>query len=122
MEIRYKYSFEKLQVWQLAKSFTVSIYKMTEKFPEIEKFGLTGQLRRASVSICSNIAEGNSRISKKERAYFFQIAFSSTMEVLNQLIIAKDLNFLEKDDLKELRDSIDEISNKLNALHKKQLN
>lgn len=83
MEIRYKYSFEKLQVWQLAKSFTVSIYKMTEKFPEIEKFGLTGQLRRASVSICSNIAEGNSRISKKERAYFFQIAFSSTMEVLN---------------------------------------
>lgn len=122
MEAGYKYSFEKLQVWQIAKSFTVSIYKMTEKFPDVEKFGLTSQLRRASVSICSNIAEGNSRISNKERAYFFQIAFSSTMEVLNQLIIAKELEFLKEEELKELRNSIDEISNKLNALHKKQLN
>ena len=122
MEAGYKYSFEKLQVWQIAKSFTVSIYKMTEKFPDVEKFGLTSQLRRASVSICSNIAEGNSRISNKERAYFFQIALSSTMEVLNQLIIAKELEFLKEEELKELRNSIDEISNKLNALHKKQLN
>jgi len=83
---------------------------------------MVSQLRRASISICSNIAEGNSRISPKERAHFFQMAYSSTMEVLNQLIIATDLDFLTEKELLELRNSIDEISNKLNALHKKQLN
>lgn len=118
----HKYSFENLNVWQTARSFTVSIYKITGRFPDIEKYGMVSQLRRASISICSNIAEGNSRISPKERAHFFQMAYSSTMEVLNQLIIATDLDFLTEKELLELRNSIDEISNKLNALHKKQLN
>jgi len=120
--MNHKYSFENLNVWQVAKSFTVSIYKRTENFPEHEKYGIINQLRRASISICSNIAEGNSRMSPKDRAHFFQIAFSSTMEVLNQLIIASDLGFLSEKELIELRDPIDEISNKLNSLYKKQLN
>ncbi|MBA7591220.1 hypothetical protein ES708_33372 [subsurface metagenome] len=120
--MNHQYSFENLNVWQVARSFTVKIYKTTERFPDIEKFGIVSQLRRASISICSNIAEGNSRISPKERAHYFQIAYSSTMEVLNQLIIASDLEFLSEKELSEFRNSIDEISNKLNALYKKQLN
>jgi len=81
--MKYNYSFEKIEVWQLAKQLTVIIYKLTTNFPDEEKFGLTSQLRRASVSVPSNIAEGNSKSSLKEKAYFTEIAFSSLMEVRN---------------------------------------
>lgn len=116
----YKFAFEKLDDWQKSRQFAVSIYKITEAFPEKEKFGLVSQLRRASVSISSNIAEGNSRTSPKDRARFFQIAYSSVMEVLNQLILSSDLEFITSSQLNEFRTSIHEISNKLNALHKRQ--
>ena len=66
----YIYSFEKLEVWQLSKEFVKDIYRLTEKFPSEEKFGLTGQLRRASVSVSSNLAEGSSRKSAKEQAHW----------------------------------------------------
>lgn len=118
----YYYSFENLDVWKVSRSFTTSIYKTTDKFPEIEKFGIVSQLRRASVSICSNIAEGNSRISVKEKAHFIRIAYSSAMEVLNQLIISSDLNFIGEKQLNQFRIEINEITNKLNALHKRIIN
>jgi four helix bundle protein len=121
-DMNHKYSFENLNVWQTARNFTVNIYKKTDAFPENEKYGIVNQLRRACISICSNIAEGNSRTSLKDRAHFFQIAYSSTMEVLNQLIIACDLTFITTKELTEFRNNVDEISNKLNSLYKKQLN
>jgi len=117
----YSYSFEKLEVWQLARSLVRNIYKTTEGFPDSEKFGLTSQLRRAAVSISSNIAEGNGRSSNKDKARFIEIAYSSLLEVLNQLILSNDLNFINKDALNEYRKNINELSNKLNAFHKRIL-
>jgi four helix bundle protein len=112
----YTYSFEKLGVWQDARKFTVFIYKITAGFPVEEKFGLTNQLRRAAVSIAANIAEGSGRISLKDQAHFYQIAFSSTIEVLSHLLIAFDLNFISDKILAELRIKLEEITNKINAL------
>jgi four helix bundle protein len=117
----YKYSFENLEIWQIARKLTVIIYKITKSYPEDEKYGIVSQLRRAGVSICSNIAEGNSRTSKKDRAHFIQIAYSSTMEVLNLLIISSDLEFIEQKELLNLRDVIDELANKTNVFHKRIL-
>ncbi len=82
---------------------------------------MVNQLRRASISICSNIAEGNSRLSSKDRAHFFHISYSSAMEVLNQLIISCDLEFIKEQELNEFRTVINEITNKLNALYKKTI-
>ncbi len=114
----YLFSFEKLEVWQLSRKLNVKIYKTTFLFPKEEIYGLSSQLRRASVSVSSNIAEGNSRLSQKDKAHFFQIAFSSLMEVMNQLIISFDLEFISEKDLNSYRLEISELSNKLNSLHK----
>lgn len=94
----------------------------TQKFPSEEKFGLTNQLRRASVSIASNLAEGTSRKTNKDKAHFTTIAFSSLMEVLNQIIISKELNFIDENNYQVIRIEIEKNSNKLNALRKSQLN
>ncbi len=118
----YTFSFEKLNVWVNSKELVTKIYKLTRNFPDEEKFGLTNQLRRASISIASNLAEGTSRQTNKDKAHFSTMAFSSLMEVLNQLIIAKDLNYISDSDFKNLRTHIEKISNMLNALRKSQLN
>jgi four helix bundle protein len=114
----YTYGFEKLDIWQLSRQLVKNIYQLTKTFPNEEKFGLTSQLRRAAISISSNIAEGNTRSSKKDKAHFLEIAYSSLMEVLNQLILAVDLEFIKKEDLLPLRELINEISNKTNSLRK----
>lgn len=90
----YQHSFEKLNVWQDTLGLIERIYQETKVFPEDEKFGLVSQMRCASISICSNIAEGTSRISVKDRSHFLIMAFGSTMELLSQLIISNKLNFL----------------------------
>lgn len=110
------YSFEKLQVWQDARQFTVFIYKLTSSFPGEEKFGLVSQIRRACISIASNIAEGSARKSAKDQANFYQIAYSSALEVLNQLIISTDLQLISNEHLIICREKIESLSNKLNAL------
>jgi len=118
----YTYSFEKLEVRNEAKEFTKTIYSLTAKFPDSEKFGLTSQLRRASVSICSNIAEGSARRTNKDKAHFTTISFGSAVEVLNQLIIANELSFLTNNDYLNCRAQIESITNKLNSLRKHQIN
>ena len=118
----YLFSFEKLTVWLDSKELIKVIYKVTRKFPEGEKFGLTSQLRRASVSVASNLAEGTSRKTNKDKAHFTTMSFSSLMEVLNQVIISKELNFINDIDYKIIRESIEKIANKLNALRKSQIN
>jgi len=118
----YQYNFEKLEIWQLSRLLVKKIYLTTNSYPEIEKFGLTNQLRRASVSISSNIAEGNGRTSNKDKARFIEFSYSSLLEVINQLILSNDLGFIDDEILKEYRDNINELSNKLNAFHRKLIN
>ena len=118
----YIFSFEKLNVWVDSKDLVKTIYKITGKFPDEEKFGLTSQLRRASVSVASNLAEGTSRKTNKDKAHFSTIAFSSLMEVLNQIIISYELNFIEEKEYQGIRTNIEKVANKLNALRKSQLN
>lgn len=116
-----EYGFEKLEVWVASKALTVKIYKITSKFPKEEQFGLIGQLRRAALSIGSNIAEGSGRTSKKDFAHFLQIAYSSNLEVLQQLIIAQELKYISPNELESMRETIDLISMKLGALRKSLL-
>lgn len=117
----YLFSFEKLEVWKEAIDLSKEIYKITSEFPNEEKFGLISQIRRATNAIAANLAEGTSRISNKEKAHFTTIAFSTTMEVLNHLIISKELEFISEEKYLELRKRIYKISNMLNALRKSQL-
>ncbi|WP_299364264.1 four helix bundle protein [Winogradskyella sp.] len=116
------YSFEKLDVWQESITLVKAIYSLTESFLNEEKFGLISQLRRDSISISSNLAERTSRKTQKDKAHFSTISFSSAMEVLNQLIISKDLGFISKNDYILARNKIEKITNMLNALRSYQLN
>lgn len=113
-----KYSFENLAVWQMSRELVKDIYQLTYTFPQDEKFGLTSQLRRASISVSSNIAEGSTRWSNKDKARFYEIAYGSLIEVLNQLILSSDLEFLNQNHLTLLREKIDNIGRLLNALYK----
>lgn len=112
----YTFSFERLDVWKNSRDLTKHIYQITQTFPGEEKYGLVSQLRRASVSIISNIAEGSSRSSVKDQAHFYNTAFSSLMEVLNQVIISNELEYISTDNYSELRKLIEKISNQLNSL------
>lgn len=116
------YSFEKLNVWQSSRKFARKIYEITKSFPPEEKFGMTSQIRRSALSVPANLAEGSARITGKEKARFTEIAFSSLIETLNHLIIAADLGFIKIKVLDDLRPQVEEISYKLNALRKSQLN
>ncbi len=119
--MNYTYTFEKLEVWQLSRSFVKELYEVTKSFPKDEQYGLTSQIRRAAVSISSNIAEGSSRLTIKDKAHFTMIAFSSAIEVVNQLIIACDLEYISSETLIALKEKIAKLTNKLNAYHKAQL-
>ncbi len=116
----YRFSFENLDLWNDAKQFTVNIYEITKSFPRNEEFGLSSQIRRAAVSICSNLAEGTARKSTKEQSHFSQIAYASLTECLCQLIIASELGYIHKIELTSLRGEVEKISNKINALRKYQ--
>jgi four helix bundle protein len=115
------YSFEKLHAWGDARDFVKWIYQITSSFPPEERFGLTLQMRRAAISIVSNLAEGSARNTKKDKAYFSQLAYSSTIEILNQMILSKDLRFLPSSALTEGRMKIENISRKIAALRRSQL-
>ena len=118
----FEYSFEKLEVWKESIQLVKMIYALTNPFPKEEKFGLVNQLRRAVVSISSNLAEGTSRTTSKDKAHFTTMSFSSAMEVLNQLIISKELQFISEEDYLEVRKKISKITNMLNSLRKSQIN
>lgn len=110
------YGFEKLEVWHDAKNLAVLIYKMTDSLPNTEKFGLVNQIRRAIISVSSNIAEGSTRSTKKDQAHFYTMAYSSMIEVLSQLIISNELGYISQFKLAEVRGEIEKVTNKLNAL------
>lgn len=103
------HKFKDLEIWKKSRLFCSSIYKVTSEFPQSEKFGLTSQLRRASVSIPSNIAEGSSRQSNKDFSRFLRITLGSAYEIETQLLIAFDLKFIEKDVLNQLLNELEPI-------------
>jgi four helix bundle protein len=114
------YSFEKLECWQQARELAVWTYNATSSFPTEEKFGLTSQMRRAAISIASNIAEGTSRKTAKDQSHFSTISYSSTIELLNDLIIANDLKLLSKEDYLAGREKIEKQTLLIAGLRKSQ--
>ena len=111
-----KYSFEKLNAWQEARKLVVSVYQLLDRFPKFEKYALCDQIRRAIVSVPSNLAEGSGRMSLKEQIHFIEISYGSLMEAYNQLIIANDLNYIDEPSLESLKPSIDTVARMLNGL------
>ena len=113
--------FKDLEIWKKSWVFCSSIYEITSNFPESEKFGLTNQLRRASVSIPSNIAEGSSRKTNKGFSRFLQIALGSAYEIETQLLIAFDLKFMTENELNKLLEDLESII-KMTSKFKSTLN
>lgn len=114
-----EYSFQKLKVWQEAKKLVVEVYNLLDRFPQFEKYALCDQIRRAIVSVPSNIAEGSGRKSLKEQIHFLEISYGSLMEAYNQLLIAVDLKYISKESVEAIKLSIDGVAKMINALHNK---
>lgn len=111
-------SFTDLNTWKEGHLLVLAIYKMAKLFPSDEKFGLINQIQRASVSITSNIAEGFSRNSNKEKVQFYYTALGSLTEVQNQLLISKDLAYIDSSLFKEISQKTVIVSKLLNGLIK----
>ncbi|HEX4665082.1 MAG TPA: four helix bundle protein [Chthoniobacterales bacterium] len=112
------FNFEKLDVWQKAIDFADLVYSTTRSFPADERFGLTNQLRRAAVSISSNIAEGCSRNSQTDFARFVEIATGSVFEVVSQAFVSRRQGFMNDDNFHALYRAAEEQSRMLSGLRK----
>ena len=112
-------SFTDLDVWSEGHKLVIMIYKTTKEFPKEEIFGLVSQMRRAAVSITSNIAEGFSRRSPKEKIQFYSMAHGSLTELQNQILIAKDVGCLDNDKFKQLSEQAISVHKLLNAFIKR---
>lgn len=108
--------FKSLKVWGKAHELTLEVYKETQRFPRAEQFGLTAQMRRACCSMPSNIAEGCGRNSQREFAQFLQLAIGSANELEYDLLLARDLSYLDRDAHGRLRMATAEIRKMLSAL------
>lgn len=108
--------YKELEVWQKAHEITLKIYKMTNEFPENERYGLTSQIRRAAYAIPMNIAEGKGSIYKKEYIRYLGIARGSASELEYQIILSKDLGYINEEQYKELMDENKRILKMLNKL------
>jgi four helix bundle protein len=111
-------SFTDLIAWQKAHILAVKIYKVTEIFPQKETYSLTDQMRRCATSVSSNIAEGFSRQSKKEKIQFYYTAKGSLTELQNQLLIARDVDYLTKELFNDTANRTVEVSKLINGLIK----
>jgi four helix bundle protein len=109
-------TFKDLIVWQRATEFAITVYKITSRFPATEQYGLINQLRRAVVSIPSNIAEGSKRGSKKDFTHFLRMAQGSCAEIETQITIANNLEFLPKESYGELLQELESIMKMLTRL------
>jgi four helix bundle protein len=114
----YTFPFERLEAWKAARRVVADIYCISNKFPSEERYGFVQQIRRAGLSVASNLSEGCSRFSVKDQSHFFSIAYASLMEALNQLIIAKDLGWITDEDYEKVRSSIEPTSGLIAALRK----
>jgi len=112
------FNFEKLETWQEAITFAGLVYQFTRRFPDEERFGLTNQMRRAAVSISSNVAEGCSRSSRVDYARFVEIATGSLFEVVSQATIGRNQGFLSPADYQQLYQTAEKQSRMLSGLRK----
>lgn len=112
------FNFENLDVWNEAIEFADIVYSLTRNFPDTEKFGLTNQMRRAAVSISSNIAEGSSRSSRADFARFVEIAAGSLFEVVSESTVAKRQGFLSEDDYNKIYGGCEKQSRMLSGLRR----
>mgnify|MGYP003674306631 CR=1 FL=1 len=120
--MKYKiYSFEKLDVYQLARKYKIAIKKMSSKFPKEERFDLMSQINRAAGSISANLAEGSGRSSNFDQARFTNMSYASGLEVIDHLNTALDMGYIKVEHYNERRLQLDGILSKLNALYKFQL-
>ncbi len=108
-------TYENLEVWIEARKLVSMIYTMTKKFPKDELYGLTTQIRRAVVSVPSNVAEGCGRNTTKDKLQFFYISRGSLFEVETQMFVALDLNYITKEDKAELKNQIELCKKLLNG-------
>jgi four helix bundle protein len=108
--------YKDLDVWKRGISLTTEIYRLVEEFPKIEQFGLSSQLTRATVSIPSNIAEGNARASTKEYIRFLYISLGSSAEVETQLFVAKNINYISEETFDAVVSKVVIIRKMLNSL------
>ena len=99
MDKCHMFHFRKLEIYQLAKEIAKECYVLSKKFPSEEKFSLLSQVRRAAISVPSNIAEGSSRKSRKDQLHFLNISYGSLMELVCQLEISQDIGYIDNDDL-----------------------
>lgn len=118
--MQYTYAFEKMNVWQQARQMAKLIYLKTKSFPKEELFGITSQIRRASISICCNLAEGSARISPKDQDRFYEIAFSSAIEVANLLILCTDFEFVTEVEYTGIRTELERLTYSINKLSGKK--
>ena len=109
-------SFRKLNAYIFAKDLVKQVYKLLEKFPREEQYALCDQLRRSVISLPSNIAEGTGRVSSKDQAHFFTIAYGSLMEVLAQMDVACDLGYISTDEFDDIEQLIDTEARLLTGL------
>jgi four helix bundle protein len=107
---------KELIVYQKSKELVKSVYKVLESFPDAERFALCNQIRRAVVSIPSNIAEGMGRVSDKDQAHFLNIAYGSVMETYAQLDIAHDLGYINDDIFNQLENDVEEVSKMISVM------
>ena len=110
--------FKRLKAWEKAHALALRTYAVTRSFPREETYGLTSQMRRAAVSIGSNIAEGCGRDTKKELGYFIRVALGSTQELRYQFILGRDLGWIPATEADSLEAGIDEVRAMLHALHR----
>ena len=113
------FQFEKLIAWKKAKELALAVYQLIEKFPQREQYALSSQIRRAAISVPSNIAEGSGRASKKEKIHFIEIAFGSLTETYCQLLIAKDLGYITDDELITISPLFKDASRLMSGLRNK---
>jgi four helix bundle protein len=115
------FGFERLEVWEKVINFADTVYSVTREFPSDERFGLTNQMRRAAVSISSNIAEGSSRNSRKDFARFIEIATGSLFEVVSQSYISRNQGFLTSAEFEILYLAAEEQGKMLSGLRRSML-
>lgn len=118
-ELRKIKSFTDLEAWRVGHRIVLDIYKITAKFPKEEIFGLTNQLRRAAISFTSNIAEGFSRNSYREKTQFYSVALGSLTEMQSQLLAARDIHYLSPKDFERVAEKTVEANKITNGLIKK---
>lgn len=112
-------SFTDLRTWQEGHKLVLMVYDITKKFPKEEQFGLTIQLRRAGVSFTSNIAEGFSRNSYKEKLQFYSMSLGSLTEIQNQLLVARDIGYISKEEFDKIAKQTIIVNKITNGLIKK---